>query len=106
MALITFIEHDGTEHKVEVEPGQSLMEAAHINAVPGIDADCGGCCGCGTCHVVVDPQWMKVTGSIASDEKLMLEMTPEKTDTSRLSCQVLANEAMDGMVVRLPEFQM
>ncbi|MCG8672732.1 MAG: 2Fe-2S iron-sulfur cluster-binding protein [Pseudomonadales bacterium] len=106
MASITFIEHDGTEHKVEVEEGQSLMEAAQVGDVPGIDADCGGCCGCGTCHIIVDPAWASKTGSMADDEKLMLDMTPEKTSTSRLSCQVIASEDMDGMIVRLPEFQM
>lgn len=106
MAFITFIEHNGTEHKVEVEEGQSLMEAAHMSDVPGIDADCGGCCGCGTCHIIVDPAWAAKTGGMAEDEKLMLDMTPEKTSTSRLSCQVIANEDMDGMIVRLPEFQM
>lgn len=106
MTIITFIEHDGAEHKLEAEEGQSLMEVATVNSVPGIDADCGGCCGCGTCHVIVDPNWIKLAGEISSEEQIMLDLTPEKTNTSRLSCQVYVNDQMDGMVVRLPEFQM
>ena len=82
------------------------MQAAQFSEIPGIDADCGGCCACGTCHVIVDPQWIAKTGSSESNEELMLEMTPEKTGTSRLSCQIQVDEQMDGLVVRLPEFQM
>lgn len=106
MANITFVEHDGTEHAVDIDEGTTLMQAAMDNGVPGIDADCGGSCACGTCHVIVDPDWIGATGDIGSDEKQLLDMTPEKTTTSRLACQVTTSEAMDGMVVRLPEFQM
>ena len=107
MGSITFIEHDGTEHVVEIEEGQSLMQMAMDNLVPGIDADCGGSCACGTCHVIVDNTWYAKTGAPTSEDEIqMLVMTPEKADTSRLSCQIPASEEMDGMVVRLPEFQM
>lgn len=106
MGRITFIEHSGTEHIVEIEEGQSLMQAAVENSVPGIDADCGGGCACGTCHVIVDKDWIQATGNMDFSERGMLEMTPEKTDTSRLSCQVTVTEALDGLVVRLPEYQM
>lgn len=106
MASITFVEHDGTEHVVDVEDGKSLMQTAMDNFVPGIDADCGGACACGTCHVIVDKAWIEKTGHASEEENLMLDMTPEKADTSRLSCQIQATEEMDGMVVRLPEFQM
>ncbi len=106
MGRITFIEHDGTEHVVGIEEGRSLMETAVSNGVPGIDADCGGACACGTCHVIVDGDWIQATGGIDAVEQGMLALTPEKTDTSRLSCQVPVSESLDGLVVRLPEFQM
>lgn len=106
MGSITFIEHDGTEHVAEIEEGKSLMQAALDNGVPGIDADCGGSCACGTCHVIVDPKWLSQTGSASEVELQMLDLTPEREETSRLSCQVELSESMDGMVVRLPEFQM
>lgn len=106
MANITFVEHDGTEHEVPIEPGISLMQLATDNMVPGIDADCGGECACGTCHVIVGPQWFAQTGSISDAERQMLSMTPEAAQTSRLACQIEASESHDGMIVRLPEFQM
>lgn len=106
MGNITFIEHDGTQHPVELEAGKSLMQIAMDNGVPGIDADCGGECACGTCHVIVDNAWLNVTGKAGDDELQMLEMTPEKKPASRLSCQIMATDAMDGMVIHVPEFQM
>lgn len=106
MGSITFVEHDGTQHLVDIEEGKSLMQTAMDHGVPGIDADCGGACACGTCHVIVEPDWMDSTGSANDEELQMLDMTPEKADTSRLSCQIATSDAMDGMVVRLPEFQM
>ena len=106
MGSITFVEHDGTQHEVELEAGKSLMQIAMDNGVPGIDADCGGACACGTCHVIVDPTWMNATGSASADELQMLDMTPEKADTSRLSCQIKVTDAMAGMVLHLPEYQM
>src|ERR1700683_1635412 len=63
MAKITYIEHDGTEHVVDVKPGLSVMEGAVKNNIPGIDADCGGACACATCHVYVDENWTDKTGS-------------------------------------------
>ena len=106
MGNITFIEHNGNQHPVDIEEGKSLMKIAIESAVPGIDADCGGQCGCGTCHVIIDDNWFNNTGNITEEETLILDMTPEKADTSRLSCQISTTEAMDGMLVRLPEFQM
>lgn len=107
MGSITFVEHDGTQHAVDIEEGKSLMQTAVDNDVPGIDADCGGSCACGTCHVIVMQDWIGTTGSAASEEeKQMLELTPDKAETSRLACQVTTTVAMDGMVVQLPEFQM
>ena len=106
MAIVTFVEHDGTQHAVDIEAGKSLMQLATDNGVPGIDADCGGECACGTCHVILEHQWLAITGNAKMDELQMLDMTPEKTSTSRLSCQIQVSGAMDGMMVQLPEFQM
>lgn len=106
MGTITFIEHDGTEHVADLNAGQSLMQTAVDNGVPGIDADCGGSCACGTCHVIVDESWFGKLRDVADDEQQMLGMTPERATTSRLACQVETTEALDGLVVRLPEFQM
>lgn len=106
MGKITFIEHDNTEHVAEFEAGASLMQIAVDNAIPGIDADCGGDCACGTCHIIVTHEWFDKTGAPGKNEEQMLSMTPERAKTSRLGCQVKTTEAMDGMAVRLPEFQM
>jgi len=63
MPKITYIEHNGTEHVIDVATGLTVMEGAVRNLVPGIDADCGGACACATCHVYVDPAWADKTGS-------------------------------------------
>ena len=106
MTMVTFVEYDGTQHVVAIKTGKSLMQLAIDNGVPGIDADCGGECACGTCHVILEPQWLAALGDAEADELQMLDFTPEKTSTSRLSCQIQVTDAMDGMRVQLPEFQM
>lgn len=106
MSSITIIEHDGTEHSVAIEEGVSLMELATNNDIPGIDADCGGACACGTCHVIVDEGWSEKVGGPTVEESQMLDLTPERASASRLSCQVQVTGDMAGLVVRLPEFQM
>lgn len=106
MGKITFIAHDQTEHVVDFEAGASVMQVAVDNAIPGIDGDCGGECACGTCHIIVAKEWFNKTGAPGQDEEQMLSMTPERAETSRLGCQVRTTEAMDGITVRLPEFQM
>ena len=105
MATITFIEHDGTKHEVVATEGISVMENAIQNSVPGIDADCGGQCSCATCHVYVKPDWFAKTGSIGDMEESMLDLNPERQDTSRLSCQIPFTADLDGLEVDLPEFQ-
>ena len=106
MPKITFIEHDGTEHIVDVEPGGSVMQAAIENLVPGIDADCGGECACATCHVMVTDGWTDTVGGPGEREDEMLDLTPERESSSRLSCQIEVRDELDGLIVRLPEFQM
>lgn len=105
MPTVTFIEHDGTVHEVQAVDGLPLMRAAVDNAVPGIDADCGGQCACATCHVFVEPEWLERTGERTEMEQSMLSFAAETCDNSRLSCQIMVSDALDGLVVRLPVAQ-
>ncbi|NQV69354.1 MAG: 2Fe-2S iron-sulfur cluster binding domain-containing protein [Pseudohongiella sp.] len=105
MVNILFIEHDGTEHPVEVEAEGSLMQAAVRNGVPGIDADCGGSCSCATCHVYINQEWLPKVGTIAYNEEAMLSLSSDRKPNSRLSCQIPVTEELDGLIVTTPEFQ-
>lgn len=105
MVSITYIEHDGTEHTVEAEPGMTVMETAVKNGIPGIDADCGGACACATCHVFVDPKFENVTGKPSAMEESMLDFASERNESSRLSCQITIDDRLDGLRVTMPEFQ-
>src|SRR5436309_1330726 len=105
MARITYIEHDGAEHFVEVSTGVSVMEGAVKNNIPGIDADCGGACACATCHVYVDPAWLDRTGPRSGMEESMLDFAEGVAENSRLACQITVNDGLDGLVVRMPESQ-
>ncbi len=106
MPSITLIEYNGASHTIDADPGKSLMQNAVDNGIPGIDADCGGACACGTCHCFVEPAWRQASGEPDAMEEAMLGMRPDRTELSRLSCQIQVTEDLDGMVVRLPEFQM
>lgn len=105
MTRIVYIEHDGTDHEVNVPDGHSVMEGAIRNGIRGIDADCGGQCSCATCHVFVDPAWSDAVGSPASDEAEMLEFVLGADKRSRLSCQIKVDPSLEGLVVRVPERQ-
>ena len=106
MARITYIEFDGTPHTIDVPPGQSVMEGAVRNGVPGIDADCGGNCACATCHCYVQPPWLDKLPPPSDDELLMLSnVAAERRPNSRLSCQLVASPALDGLTVQFPERQ-
>ena len=105
MAKITYIEHGGTEHVVEVKTGLSVMEGAIRNNVPGIDADCGGACACATCHVYVDEAFAAETGRASAMEESMLDFAENVEPNSRLSCQIRVSDDLDGLIVRLPENQ-
>lgn len=106
MTKITFIQHDGQSHLVEVSNDQTLMQAAIDNGVPGIDGDCGGSCACGTCHIIVPDAWLKNVGTASEGEESMLGLTPDVQPGSRLACQVEVSDDLDGLEVHLPEFQM
>ena len=105
MAKITYIEHDGTEHVVDVKNGLSVMEGAVKNNIPGIDADCGGACACATCHVYVQGDWLDKTGDRSAMEESMLDFAEAVEENSRLSCQIKVSDALDGLVVKMPESQ-
>ena len=105
MPKITFIEDTGTEHTVDAQVGESLMQVAVNNSVPGILADCGGNCSCATCQVYVDTQWEALVPAALPQEKEMIECALYQQDNSRLSCQVLVAPQLDGLVVRLPKSQ-
>jgi len=99
---ITFETADGQRIDVDGRPGESVMLAALVGMVPGIEAECGGACSCGTCHVHVDAQWRAVVGPPNELEAGMLEMVDNASDASRLSCQVKVRDEIDGLVVRVP----
>lgn len=106
MAFVTYIEHDGAEHKVEVPNGDSVMQGALNNGVEGIVGECGGGLACATCHCYVDEAWTDRVGDMSQEETEMLEAaSAEVKSSSRLSCQLFVSDELDGLVVRLPESQ-
>lgn len=105
MPKVTFISADGTAFACEGAVGETLMEVGRAADVPNILADCGGGLACATCHVVVDGAWTDAVGQPGPDEEVMLDFGVDRTDASRLSCQVVLSEALDGLVVRVPEVQ-
>jgi len=105
MPKITYVEFNGKEHPIEVKAGLTVMEGAVKHNVPGIDADCGGACACATCHVYVDAAWTDKVGSPSAMEESMLDFAENVEPNSRLSCQIKVTDALDGLVVRMPESQ-
>jgi ferredoxin, 2Fe-2S len=105
MPKIVFIEASGKEHVVEAKIGESVMLAATGNMVPGILADCGGSCSCATCHAFIDERWAAAVPPVGADEAAMLEGVVDPKANSRLTCQVMVTEALDGAVFRLPASQ-
>jgi len=105
MPKITYIEHNGKSHTLEVANGLTVMEGAVQNNIPGIDADCGGSCACATCHVYVNEKWFDKLPNKESAEEDMLDMAFEPKALSRLSCQLTVSDALDGLVVNMPSKQ-
>ena len=105
MPKITYIEHNGKKHTIDVANGLSIMEGAVQNNIPGIDADCGGAMACATCHVYVKEEWFNKLPQKEQGEEDMLDMAFEPKKNSRLSCQILVSKELDGIVVDLPEKQ-
>ena len=105
MPKITYIEHNGKSHTLEVPNGLTVMEGAVQNNISGIDADCGGSCACATCHVYVDEKWFNKLTNKESAEEDMLDMAFELKPLSRLSCQLTVSDELDGLVVKMPSKQ-
>ena len=105
MSKITYIEHNGKTHEIEVANGLTVMEGAVQNNIPGIDADCGGSMACATCHVYVKEEWFNKLPKKEDGEEDMLDMAFEPKKNSRLSCQLMVSDQLDGLVVNLPEKQ-
>lgn len=105
MPTIIYIDHTGEERAIEAKTGETVMEAAIKNAVPGIDADCGGACACATCHVYVDAAFAEKTGAPEDMEQSMLDFAENVEANSRLCCQITVTDALDGLRVTTPESQ-
>ena len=105
MAKITYIDFKGNEKTIEVENGLSVMEGAIQNEVPGIDADCGGSMACATCHVYVEDKWFDKLPKAEDGEIDMIDMAYEPKKNSRLSCQIIVSDDLDGLTITTPEKQ-
>tara|TARA_B110000114_G_C14936938_1_gene334784 strand:+ start:198 stop:518 length:321 start_codon:yes stop_codon:yes gene_type:complete len=102
MPKITYITHSGEKNTVEVSTGLSVMEGALQNNIKGIDADCGGSMACATCHVYVSENWLNKLEKIHEAEEDMLDMAHEPKKNSRLSCQIVVTNDLDGLEVTTP----
>ncbi len=105
MCKITYVEHDGTPHPVDLANGFSVMEGAVRNGIPGIEGQCGGACSCATCHIYVDPAWLDKLPAADDNERTLLEYADDVRDNSRLACQIRACDELSGLVVRMPRTQ-
>ena len=105
MAKITYVTHDNQVHTAEVQNGLTVMEGAVQNDIPGIDADCGGSMACATCHVYVEEKWFNKIPKADDAEVDMIDMAHEPKKNSRLSCQLIISDELDGLTVTTPEKQ-
>ena len=105
MSKITYNTHENKIHTVDVQNGLTVMEGAVQNDIPGIDADCGGGMACATCHVYVNEEWLDKLPAKEDGEEDMLDMAYEPNKFSRLSCQIVVSDDLDGLVVNIPEKQ-
>ena len=101
MPKMTFIERDGTHREVDAPLGASVLQVARHHDID-IEGACEGSLACSTCHVIVDPEWYEVLTAATEDEEDMLDLAFGLTETSRLGCQIIMSEALDGLVVTLP----
>ena len=105
MTKITYIEHNGKEHTVDVQNGLTVMDGAVQNDIPGIDADCGGSMACATCHVYVKDDWYNKLDGKSEGEDDMIDQAYDPKKNSRLSCQITVSDKIEGLIVHLPEKQ-
>ena len=102
MPRVTFVDPDGNRHDIDAPAGLSLLEIAHRNKID-LEGACEGSLACSTCHLIVDPDWFDKLNEIEEDEEDMLDLAFGLTRTSRLGCQIILTDALDGIVVNLPE---
>ncbi|MBD1150768.1 2Fe-2S iron-sulfur cluster binding domain-containing protein [Pelagibacterales bacterium SAG-MED29] len=105
MPKITYKDNQGNSKTIEVEKGLSVMEGAIQNDIPGIDADCGGSMACATCHVYVEEKWFDKLLKAEEGEVDMIDMSFQPKKNSRLSCQIIVTDELDGLVITTPEKQ-
>lgn len=105
MVEVTFIDADGARFVVQSPAGNSVMEAAIVNDVPGIVGFCGGMCSCGTCHCYPAPEWLDRLLGITDNEEDTLKRVLDRRSASRLSCQIRLDDHLDGLVVHVPSRQ-
>ena len=105
MPKITYVDAKGNSKTIEVENGLSVMEGAIQNDIPGIDADCGGSMACATCHVYIKDEWFNKIPKAEDAEVDMIDMAYEPKKNSRLSCQIIVSDELDGLEVTTPEKQ-
>ena len=105
MAQITYVDHLVKKKTIKVENGLTVMEGAIQNDIPGIDADCGGSMACATCHVYVDNEWYGKIPKAEEAEQDMIDMAFKPKKNSRLSCQIIVSDELNGLIVTTPEKQ-
>ena len=105
MPKITYKDYEGNSRTIEVENGLTVMEGAIQKEIPGIDADCGGSMACATCHVYVEEKWLNKIPKAEEAEVDMIDVTFEPKKNSRLSCQLMVTDELDGLVVTTPTKQ-
>jgi 2Fe-2S ferredoxin len=101
MPKVVFIENSGERREIEAPAGKSLLDIAHANNID-IEGACEGVMACSTCHLIVDPDWYDRLKPASEEEDDMLDLAFGLTKTSRLGCQILLTEELDGLVVNLP----
>jgi len=105
MPKISYKTHDDKTYTIDVQNGLTVMEGAVQNDIPGIDADCGGGMSCATCHVYVNDEWLDKLAAKDDGEEDMLDMAFEPKKNSRLSCQIIVSDVLEGLVVNIPSKQ-
>ena len=105
MTKITYKDYQGNSKTINVDNGLSVMEGAIQNEIPGIDADCGGAMACATCHVYIEEKWLNKIPKAEEAEIDMIDMAYEPKKNSRLSCQIIVSDELDGLEVTTPEKQ-
>lgn len=103
MTTITFISPENEKITIKATSGETLMDAAVENNIPGIDADCGGGCACATCHILIPEVFGNAVSKMDEDEQYLLDFLDNRQKNSRLSCQIMVTNKLDGMVVTVPD---